>query len=303
MSTRSRLRNFAKGLSSDDRLVKNTYKESLNKTIITKDDSTEIAIIIHLYYTDSWPLFKKSLENLNGVKFDLFVTIPTSSISFQNTILKTFKNAYVFEVPNRGRDVLPFLAVGRAVEEAGYQYLLKIHSKKSLHRTDGSEWLEGMTSALLPADKTILKKLISTLSEDETGIIGPDAQYLPLSINFDANGVHMTNILTRLYGKATANSTLQENRSEYGFFAGTMFWARMDAIRPLFLANFQSMDFEKEGGQIDGTFAHAVERVLSLMPEIEKKKMYEISKAGLKQITYRSDNIPDWSDVYIGPKN
>ena len=44
------------------------------------------------------------------------------------------------------------------------------------------------------------------------------------------------------------------------FLVGNMFWARVDAILPFF-TNIQMNDFPQEKGQIDGTIAHAIERL------------------------------------------
>ena len=44
------------------------------------------------------------------------------------------------------------------------------------------------------------------------------------------------------------------------FPVGNMFWARVDAILPFF-TNIQMSDFPQEKGQVDGTIAHAIERL------------------------------------------
>jgi lipopolysaccharide biosynthesis protein len=48
------------------------------------------------------------------------------------------------------------------------------------------------------------------------------------------------------------------------FISGSMFWARLPSLHPLLDASLSEYDFETEAGQIDGTFAHAVERVFGI---------------------------------------
>ena len=42
-----------------------------------------------------------------------------------------------------------------------------------------------------------------------------------------------------------------------------MFFARLDALKPLMNLSIQDEDFEVEAGQIDGTLAHAIERMMA----------------------------------------
>lgn len=44
-----------------------------------------------------------------------------------------------------------------------------------------------------------------------------------------------------------------------------MFWARVQAIKPILDLKLNSDDFEAELGQTDGTMAHAVERIFSFI--------------------------------------
>lgn len=262
-----------------------------------RGEGVELAVVIHLFYIDNWPLFKRKLGNLLHEQFDLFITMPQQNEDFIENITRDFPRANVLIVPNHGRDVLPFVKVARLIKEMGYTSLLKFHSKKSTHRTDGQDWLEGMLDSLLPEDKELITSVRGVLRNSETGIIGPSGVYYPLTVNFPANGAHMTNIVSKLYGRHKAYEVLQERRQEYGFFGGTMFWARLDAVEKLL--NWPVWYFEREQGQIDGTFAHALERLFCIVPEIEGKKMYELSGQQLINRDYNSDNIPNWSEDHL----
>lgn len=250
-------------------------------------------VVLHLYYTDMWPYFKSRLTLL-GVDFDLVVTIPEQNKSYEKDIIKDYSFAKVLITENHGRDVWPFIQAMNKYQK-NYTHVLKLHSKKSKHRKDGSMWLDDIVDKL--TNKKGSDEIIEILDNPKTGIIGPEGQYLPLAINLPANGVKIKKILRRKYGLFRAGRIL--NRSfDYGFFAGTMFWARIDAIKPIIDMNFQRSDFDDEKGQIDGTFAHALERVFCLIPEIDGRQMYAIDKSGtIIKIPNNSNNIPDWSDL------
>jgi lipopolysaccharide biosynthesis protein len=54
---------------------------------------------------------------------------------------------------------------------------------------------------------------------------------------------------------------------DFRFPAGSMFWFRMAALPQLLDEEFVSIDeFEFEAGQLNGTLAHAIERIVGLIP-------------------------------------
>lgn len=284
-------------------IMSRQYAHMRRKVKGGSNEISDIAVVVHLYYTESWPLIRKKLTILKDSKFDLYVTVPKHNLPFAEEIRKDFKDVIVLEVPNRGRDVLPFIMLAKELRRLGYEYLLKLHSKKSTHRTDGLVWLEDILNNLLPNNSVALDQLMESLQRKDTGIAGPNGQYVSLTVNFEANGTHMSRVVNRLYSRDVSYDVLQKRRAEFGFFGGTMFWSRLDALSPLLDLPMDPIGFETEAGQIDGTFAHALERLFSIIPEIDGRKMYTVNPKGIQEISYDAGVVPDWADVYIGPKS
>jgi lipopolysaccharide biosynthesis protein len=276
--------------------IKKAYQPA-QRASFNRINGTQLAVVIHLYYVDSWKVFVERLKNLDGYDFDLYVTMPSSNKHFIEIIRKTHPGATIVIVPNHGRDVLPFIVTAKKLYASGYEYVLKLHSKRSTHRDDGNDWFMGMLDKLLPQDKEIVSAIQAKLSKKNTGIVGPAEVYYPLTVNFPANGLHMTRVIKKIYGMTIAHKYLQVNRAEYGFFGGTMFWARLDAISKLM--NFSVSDFELENGQLDATFSHALERLLCIVPEIDGRLNYEITNKAVVSRPYQTDNIPDWSQDHL----
>lgn len=281
----------------DDEKIKRTYSESIdhfkqNHTVTNKS----IAVVVHLFYTENWPLFRRKLLYLQSVEgFDLYFTIPKENTEFiENEVTKDFPAVKYLVCPNRGRDVLPFLTITKILADAGYESILKFHSKKSTHWDGGQSWLEKTLDQIIPEKEGLLGEIVSTIKQEETGVLGPAEFYYPLTVNFPANGVHLSRFVIENYGKEAERHYLQTHRAEYGFFGGTMLWMRLDAIQRLL--NATPSNFELERGQIDGTYAHAVERLLCLIPQIENKINYQCDGKTVNVREYSSDNIPEWSE-------
>lgn len=251
-----------------------------NTTQITKE--AKLAIVVHLYYPDTWPTMRKNLQNIR-VPFDLFVSVQLKDKDIELEKVGKYHGATnIVALPNRGRDVLPFLVFARKIRSIGqYEYLLKLHSKKSLHRKDGGDWLKDLLIELVPARTS---DIIKILQKNDTGAVGPTDHVVSLSRYMGENRDKVMKLLEGMLGEKTAKEIV--NRAAYyPFFGGTMFWCRVDFLDPLLNLGLTPVDFSTEYGQVDGTTAHAVERILGkALHEIGHKKMYVVKSGSVQEL-------------------
>lgn len=217
----------------------------------------ELAIVIHAFYEDVFAEMLTRLLQIKNVPFKLFVTSPHDQANRIDGVLRSSGISYqLMPVNNRGRDVLPFLKIIELVAEEGYDYLLKVHTKKSNHRKDGEIWRNDLYDKLL--DGNVMRKALTSFKSDANlGIIGPSGHIVPMDFYWGSNA-QSVELLARRLGKTS------EQIKSLNFVAGTMFFARMSALSPILNLAINEEDFEQEAGQIDGTLAHAVERAFSI---------------------------------------
>lgn len=169
---------------------------------------------------------------------------------------------------NRGRDVLPFLRAATPLLLDGSRVLLKLHTKKTEHRPDGERWRRDLLATLLAPDRAA--RLLGAFDDDpDLGFIAPDAHALRLDDYQGANAASVARLRERLDLPASSDDR---------FIAGSMFWARIDALRPMYEMDLAEWEFEDEAAQVDGTLAHAVERVIALTASRRKGGLREANE-------------------------
>ena len=249
------------------------------------------AVFIHLYYVETWDLFAGKLGNLQGIHYDLFVTLPACNRRFAEEVRAGFPDAHISVVPNHGRGTLPFIKVARVLSKHRYEVVLKLHCKKPTSFEEGRSFLQVVVDRLLPDSPQLMREVIDKLSTSSTAILGPSEVYLPLTVSLSPNRDGIEVLTRKLVGRAVARQVL-DNPARYGFFAGTAFWARLQAIRPLL--RFSSFDFELESGRRDGTMAHVLERMFSLLPQLQGGQLLEVVDGAIKPRPSGSSAVPWW---------
>jgi lipopolysaccharide biosynthesis protein len=234
----------------------------------------DVAVILHLYYEDLIdPIFSTYLSPLMDT-VDLFVTVK-KDISFTalEKIRRGFPNVYILMTENRGRDIRPFLLAYKEVHRQGYHFACKLHTKKSPHRIDGENWREQLMFSLVASRDQTVKIIKAFLSKEELGLLVPPNSLIDLSVP----DIHMGNKkwLDSLLARLHANDKI--GKYTFHFPAGSMYWFRISALLPLLDESVISIDdFELEAGQLDGTLAHAIERIIGLLPSRLGYEMCEL---------------------------
>ena len=189
--------------------------------------------------------------------FELFVTAPPACLGeIRGHVGRAGVQAALHSFDNKGRDILPFLHLARGFSAAGDRLILKLHTKRSLHRGDGEIWRRDLMGKLL-APESAARIEDAMVADPSIGLVGPEGHVLSLRSFWGSNRVRVNELAYRMGLPPVEPENL-------AFVGGSMFWARTAALRPLLELDLDADDFEPEAGQVDGTLAHAIERALAL---------------------------------------
>lgn len=226
-----------------------------------------VAMIIHVFYSDIWrEELLPYLAHIKTTKFDLYITVPKcmSDVEIIN-IIKEYPAATLYQTENRGRDVLPFLQVMNIIGTKTYDYICKLHTKKSAGRDLGTVWRKLLYFDLIGSNTTVTD-IIKTFETNSTiGMITGKNTILDAQKYYLGNREKVDMLIHKLHMNIDDN---------YHFAGGTMFWIRPNIIEPLIaLYRDDELKFEEEKGQMDHTLAHAIERFLGILCYANNKKI------------------------------
>ncbi len=213
-------------------------------------------VVVHAWYAEA---FGDILDALDGSVATMRLVVTTGRDQAEQVAAELSRRNLMAEVEvyeNRGRDILPFLHVANRLLDEGETLVLKLHTKHSPHRSDGAHWRAELLERLVSRQRA--QKIVRAFQTDPTlGLVAPEGHVQPLHYYWGANRDNVDYLAARLGIPAPDAGNDQ-------FVSGSMFWVRLEALRPLLDAHLDGWEFEPEAGQLDGTFAHAVERVFGL---------------------------------------
>lgn len=215
-------------------------------------DPMRVGAILHLFYEDLWPEMAQYLGRIPSLE-RLYVSIRESAPrGLEGEIAAAFPDALVRRLPNRGRDVLPFLQWLDVAAQEGIALVCKVHTKRSPHLPEGEAWRRDMLEKLLGSGQVVREIVSSFAADPSLGIVGPAGHVVPSSFFWERNAARVEALCLRMGFDVRAVA--------FRYVAGSMFWARVDALLPLLHLALRDEEFEAEAGLADGTLAHALER-------------------------------------------
>jgi FMN phosphatase YigB (HAD superfamily) len=264
----------------------------INRVLAAPSSGGSIAIHLHIFYHD---LVNEFIDYLNNVpyQFDLYVSV--SNDQDLDTYQRLFSNlpqcdtVSVKRVFNRGRDIAPMICTfGEKL--ATYDYIAHLHTKKSLYNDGATQgWREYLCTSLFGSEERVRRIFTLMHGEQPFGIVYPQNYiFLPSWANtWLANAE-----LGRVWCARLGIHDIPQGYFDYP--ASSMFWARGDALTPLFHAGITLEDFPEETGQTDGTLAHCIERLFVICSD----------KQGMPPAIIQDEIHPSWSawrfDQYTG---
>ena len=241
------------GDDSEVRVLEEARREIRNYPI----SGAKIAVIAHLFYAD---LVGDILDRISQIqeRFDLIVSLPAwGHREMRERVVAAFPDALIITLPNKGRDIGPFIELVPFLLSRNYDACLKVHSKKGYYtaqrRNDalGEVWR-----------RTLLDGVIGSAATAQTIIEG-------FRQNSELMMVGASDLLVALsdYPRSSSSLPFWEAAGDLSapaetdtFFAGTMFWVRPRCLQALAKAGLSLDSFEPETGSNDGAIAHDLER-------------------------------------------
>lgn len=222
----------------------------------------KVALHLHLHYPEQADFLIRALGKARQ-KPDLFISVTSEEggVRVERMLEKYRVKCHEIEVfPNRGRDLGPFLT-GFRESLLNYDVLGHFHTKGSKHAPSDfvKRWNAFLSENLIGRRGQLMDAILERMNaEPKIGIVYPDD---PMIWGWFENYTMGKTLLEKL------GLAIQKENTFFNYPAGSMFWARTAALKPLFDLGLRWEDYPEEPISQDGTILHAIERLFGIIPE------------------------------------
>ncbi|WP_082559410.1 rhamnosyltransferase WsaF family glycosyltransferase [Methylobacterium sp. Leaf94] len=227
----------------------------------TTGPALRLCVHAHCFYPE---LIKELIPGFHNLPPDARIVITAVSAADAQFIARAMHRHAVRQptevrvVPNRGRDIGPFLVGCQDVWRA-CDVVLHLHTKVSTHVSWGEEWRHYLFDQTL-GSKALVDWVLERFAADPSlGCLYPrNFHRIREYVNVEQNSAAIDAFLAVLGLPAAAGA-------QPDYPAGSMAWYRTAGLATLADALTTLDRFEAEADQVDLTFAHALERIMPLV--------------------------------------
>ncbi len=241
-------------------LTHNTLYIAPDKNGMAWQGGKKVALHIHAYYIENLPSLLHRLGAI-GQHIALFITTDKAKKAKE---IDSLVGRYSFEattevVPNRGRDIGPFIMMMKAHLSA-FDIVGHFHLKgtKQMEQAQVRQWQDFLYDSLIGKQGEVASELLAALeAQNKLGLLFQEDPYLPF---WGKNLPFAKTLLEDLKIGRVPPENLE-------YPTGNMFWAKTAALAPLMKRDWQWSDFPAEPVPYDGSILHAIERLSPLICE------------------------------------
>lgn len=249
------------------------------KSATTDSPDLKIAVHLHLYHIEMLSELASYLDRI-PVAFDLFVSVPESAD--RNAISAELRrkigalvNIDVEGVPNRGRDIAPFI-IQFGSRLLKYDVVGHFHTKKTPQNANLSAWRSDIMGLMLGTKESGSDHVsrIFSLLRSGVKIVYPEGQniYIKDKSGWSGNLALAGRILDTYAPLSIFDFPVID------FPEGSMFWAQTKCLREFLQLPLKYEDFPDEPIPADGTPAHALERLILVFASVHPGQCVRLHK-------------------------
>lgn len=239
-----------------------------------RDDPAEshhsrIKVVAHVFYLDLVDEIAATVArcgNVDGVVVTYVRSdaLDTLRVAFERHSLN---HVNFVLVENRGRDFLPFMTTIQLGFLDNADFVLKIHTKKSLHleSSQGRHWRQSLLFGLVPSTRQVANLITDMSSRSDVAWACPD-EWIAGNESWGRNKANVRRLLARL--------NLRRPRRLI-FPAGSMFWMSNELIQAFKELNVTADDFVGDE-ELDGSLGHSLERFVGSWAVSQRKCMLRL---------------------------